>query len=171
MNQWKRALLSLFIMCSALIFDGVIAFYGGSILNTPTGIMVPRLTILALVILTNHLQTPMIYYLAILFGFIYDSYYVGFFGIYTVGFFGVAYVLTQLWRSVYSSYIIYILASLLAVLLIEVFAFAIYHILDITQWTIQEFFVFRLGATLVFNGGMMAAFGWMIDKAMKKSKG
>lgn len=168
MNQWKRALISLFVMLFALILDGVIAFYGGGVLNTATGIMVPRLTVLALVVLSNHLQVPMFYYLAIFFGFIYDSYYVGFFGIYTVGFFVIAYVFHHFWIETYASGILYTLAGLLAIVMIEIFAFAIYHILDITQWTLQEFIIFRLGATLVFNGVIMALFGWLLDRLMKK---
>lgn len=170
MNRWKRILFSLFILFLALIIDGLIAFYGGSVLNTATGIMVPRLIVLVLVILTNYVHSPAIYYIAIAFGFIYDSYYVGFFGIYTVGFFATTYVLVHFWRQVYSSFIVYILAGLFSILMIEVFAFSIYHVLDITQWTLKEFFIFRLGATLVFNGTMMAFIFWPIDRIMKHFK-
>lgn len=164
MEQWKRTVFPLVLLFSAIMFDGIIASLFREQLQTGWGLMIPRLTLLCLIVLAFYLRPPHITTLSLIFGFIYDSYYSGYLGIYMVSFAFVGYLVWQLRPIFHTNVFIYLLMSIIMVTIVEFFLFGVYRTLGVAMVSPQEFLVQRLGATLVFNGVIMLCCSWPLDR-------
>ena len=96
------------------------------------------------------------------FGFIMDSYYLGFLGVYMPSLVLVAYLTYSLKRVIHPNVLSYTLIGILGITLVEIIAYGIMRILAITTIPIQYFIVSRLSATLLFNGIVMFLFSYFI---------
>lgn len=164
MSQWKRILYPLGLLLTALLLDGLLVAQLKEVLLTDFGIIVPRLTVLVLLILAFHLNFRHIITLSLLMGFIYDSYYTGYLGIYMTIFTLIVYVLLQFRGFFQPNLIIYALLSIIVITALEFFVFGVYRAINITTMNTQVFLVNRLGVTLLFNGIMTLIIGYPIDK-------
>lgn len=167
MEQWKRTVLPLITLFTTVMFDGIITALFREQLNTSWGLVTPRITLLALIILAFYLNHGHLIVLALLFGFIYDSYYTGYLGIYMASFALIVYIILQLRGIFHVNVFIYVLLSVIMLTILEFFLFGVYRVLGVTTLSVQAFLAERLGATLLFNGGLMIILSYPFDKFMQ----
>lgn len=167
MEQWKRTVLPLITLFSTVMFDGIITVLFREQLSSDWGLMVPRLTVLSLIVFAFYLRPAHLIVLAVLFGFLYDSYYTGYLGIYMATFALIAYVVLQLRGIFHVNVFIYVLLSVILLTLLEFFLFGVYRALGIGMISTQEFLAERLGATLLFNGTIMLIASYHFDKFVR----
>ncbi|MDN6162064.1 MAG: rod shape-determining protein MreD, partial [Atopostipes sp.] len=82
MNRWKEKIVSIVLILSSLILDGFIANYFSTTLDTNYGLMVPRTIFLIFIMLSFHYDKNFMLTSAVVFGFLMDTYFLGFVGIY-----------------------------------------------------------------------------------------
>jgi rod shape-determining protein MreD len=151
-------------MFSAVLFDGFIASYGASTLDTNIGLVVPRTIILVIIILTFHYQQNFMLGSAAVIGFIMDAYYLGFLGVYMAAFILVVTLVSNLKQVIYPNVLSYTLLSILGITAAELVVYSIMRLLSITTLSFQMFLVSRLSATLLFNGLAMLLFSYFIHQ-------
>lgn len=164
LDNWKKILLPIFLMFSAVLLDGFITSYGASALDTSLGLIVPRAIILVITILTFHYQQNFMLGSVAVIGFIMDAYYLGFLGVYMAAFILVVTIVSNLKRFIHPNVLSYTLLSILGITAAELVVYGIMRILSITAISFQGFLVSRLGATLLFNGLVMLLFSYFIHR-------
>lgn len=164
MEQWKRTVFPLILLFSAIMFDGVIAAVLREHLITDWGLMIPRLTMLVLIVLAFYLKPSHLVTLAVIFGFLYDSYYTGYLGIYMAAFALISWFVLQLRTVFHTNILIYILLSVIMITVLEFFGYGVYRAIGITSISPQEFLAQRLGATLLLNSVLMLILSYPLDK-------
>lgn len=164
MEQWKRAVFPLILLFSAMMFDGVLTMLFHMQLQTSFGMMVPRLTLLFLIIFAFYLRPSHVTTLSLVFGFMFDSFYTGYLGIYMASFAFVGYIVLQLRAIFHQNVLVYSLLSVILLTVVEFFLYGVYRTLGVTLLAPQEFVVQRLGATLLFNAVLMLIISWPLDR-------
>src|SRR5699024_5286046 len=134
-----------------ILMDGFIANTWTSTLNTNLGLIVPRTIVLMIIILSFHYKEGFMLGSAAAFGFIMDTYYLGFLGVYMSSFVLVAYLTYSLKRMIHPNILSYTLVGILGMTLVEMIAYGIMRILTITTICFQYCIVSRLSATVLFN--------------------
>ena len=162
MEKWRQNLTAILLMFSSVLIDGFIANNFTSTLDTSLGLVVPRTIVLMIIILSFHYKEGFMMGSAAAFGFIMDSYYLGFLGVYMPSLVLVAYLTYSLKRVIHPNVLSYTLIGILGITLVEIIAYGIMRILAITTIPIQYFIVSRLSATLLFNGIVMFLFSYFI---------
>ena len=97
-------------------------------------------------------------------GFIMDTYYLGFIGVYVASFIMVAYLSYNFKRIIQPNVLSYTLVSVIGLTLVETVVYGIMRILGVTSISLQMFIVSRLGATLLFNAIVMLVFSYFIHR-------
>lgn len=164
MNNWKGKLLAITLMFSSLILDGFIASYWAINLDTSIGLMVPRLIYLVFILLSFHYEKNFMLASAFVFGFLMDTYYLGFFGIYIVSFVLIVYITDTLKETLRPNVITYTLITVIIITVVESFIYGTIRILGITGISLQDFLVTRLAATLLFNSITMLLISYFIHR-------
>lgn len=169
MDNWKKILLPILLMFSAVLFDGFIASYGASALDTNIGLVVPRTIILVIIILTFHYQENFMLGSAAVIGFIMDAYYLGFLGVYMAAFILVVTLIASIKQVIHPNILSYTLLSILGITVAELVVYSMMRILSITTMSFQLFLVSRLSATLLFNGIVMLLFSYFIHQLIENT--
>ncbi|HLR92273.1 MAG TPA: rod shape-determining protein MreD [Atopostipes sp.] len=164
MHHWRKNLTVILLLFSSVLIDGFIQSAWTSSLQTSIGLIVPRTILLMFIILSFHFEPNFILINAAIFGFIMDTYYLGFIGIYMASLVLMVYLTYHLKRLIRPNVLSYTLISVLGITLVEVIVFGIMRILGITTLSFQLFLVSRLSATLLFNGIVMLVFSFFIDR-------
>lgn len=151
-------------MFSSLILDGFIASYWAVNLDASFGLMVPRLIFLVFILLSFHYEMNFMLTSAFIFGFLMDSYYLGFFGIYIVSLIITVYITNSFKEILQASVITYTMLAVIQITVVEVFMYGVIRILGITGISIQEFLVTKLAATLLFNSVIMLLMSYLIER-------
>lgn len=162
MEKWRQNLIAILLMFSSILLDGFIANTWASTLDTSFGLIIPRTIVLMIIILSFHYKEVFMLGSAAAFGFIMDTYYLGFLGVYMSSFVLVAYLTYSLKRVIRPNVLSYTLVGILGITLVEMIAYGIMRILTITTISFQYFIVSRLSATLLFNGIVMLVFSYFI---------
>lgn len=170
MNSWKKTILSVVLLSLALLLDGSLMLQSPAILTTRMGVVSLHFLTIVLSILSLYEDDSATRLFAIIFGFIKDSYYIGFLGIYMVGYFIMVYIIQKA-RDFFNKNIgTDILLCLIGILFIENFAFFIYKMLSITQMKWSYFIIHRLGATLLIDGLFAVVLYFLITQLFNKIK-
>lgn len=164
MDNWRQNLLAILLMFSSVLLDGFITSTWTSSLETGLGLIIPRTIVLMIIILSFHYKESFMLGNAAVFGFIMDTYYLGFIGIYMASFVLIAYLTYNLKRIIHPNVLSYTLIAILGITLIEVLIYGIMRILAISTIPFQLFLVSRLSATLLFNGMVMLIFSYFIHR-------
>lgn len=167
-NKWKQDAFAILLMFISVIIDGFVTSYWGSTLDTSFGLMIPRTLMLVVIILSFHYKNNFMLISAAVFGFLMDTYYLGFIGVYMASVLLVAYLATNLKQAIHPNVLSYTLVSIIAITMAELVIFGIMKILSITTISFQVFLVSRLGATLLFNGMLMLVFSYFIQQMIIK---
>lgn len=164
MDNWRQNLLAIFLMFSSVLLDGFITSTWTSHLETGLGLIIPRTIVLIIIILSFHYTEGFMLVSAAIIGFIMDTYYLGFIGIYMASFVLIAYITYNLKRIIRPNVLSYTLIAILGITLVEVLTYGIMRILAISTISFQLFLVSRLSATLLFNGIVMLIFSYFIHQ-------
>src|SRR5699024_12443574 len=119
--------------------------------DTSFWLIIPRTSVLMIIILSFHYKEGFMLGSAAAFGFIMDTYYLGFLGVYMSSFVLVAYLTYSLKRVIRPNVLSYTLVGILGMTLVEMIAYGIMRILTITTICFQYCIVSRLSATVLFN--------------------
>lgn len=164
MDNWKPTLFAILLLFLSVLTDGFIASSWTSSLETSLGLIVPRIIVLMIIILSFHYKEGFMLGSAAIFGFIMDTYYLGFIGVYMASFILVAYLAYNFKRIIQPNVLSYTLVSIIGLTLVEVVVYGIMRILGVTSISFQMFIVTRLGATLLFNAVVMLIFSYFIHR-------
>lgn len=164
MYNWKQNLLAILLMFSSVLIDGFITSAWTPTLETNLGFIIPRTIVLVIIILSFHYKESFMLGSAAIFGFIMDTYYLGFIGIYMASFVLIAYLTYNLKRIIHPNVLSYTLVAILSVTLVEFIVYSMMRILGITTISLQLFLISRLSATLLFNGIIMLVFSYFIHQ-------
>lgn len=164
MDNWKPTLFAILLLFLSVLTDGFIASSWTGSLETSLGLIVPRIIVLMIIILSFHYKEGFMLGSAAIFGFIMDTYYLGFIGVYMASFILVAYLAYNFKRIIQPNVLSYTLVSVIGLTLVEVVVYGIMRILGVTSISFQMFIVTRLGATLLFNAVVMLIFSYFIHR-------
>lgn len=101
---------------------------------------------------------------AFIFGFLMDTYYLGFFGIYIVSLIIIVYTTDILKGILQPNIITYTMLAVIEITIVENFIYGVIRILGITGISLQEFLVTKLAATLLFNSVTMLLISYFIHR-------
>lgn len=152
MITWKKELIPISLLLVLFLLDGLISSYFHSTLYTRLGFIAPRLTIVGLMLYGLHLSGRHLFILTIIVGFLYDSFYTGFLGIYMGACCLMVYLVYQLRIYLKPNLAVFAIIGILMLTLMELFVFSVYHAISLTMVSYDYFFANHLGGTLMFNG-------------------
>jgi len=164
MKSWKLVLLPILSLVIVFMLEGVITAYFNATLFTSIGYVAPRITVIFLVMFAFYLSPNHVYILSLIIGFLYDSYYTGYLGIYMASFCLISYLVIRLRDMFKPNVLTHGLVSILMITLLEVMGYWIFRILGITDIGVSLFLAERLGATLLFNGIFLFALNPLLEK-------
>lgn len=150
----RKGRISVFIpliLFLALLLDGTLAFIFSAHFYTATDIYVPRLTLLCLLVFAFYAPRKNMILFSILFGLLYDSYYVGILGIYVALFPLVVYFVDKLNKILNPNFIVLSMLTIIMVSMLEFSVYGFYHMLELTTMDMSLFLAKRLGPTLLLN--------------------
>lgn len=164
MYNWKQTLFAILLLFLSVLTDGFITSAWAGSLETSFGLIVPRMIVLMIIILSFHYKENFMLVSAGIVGFIMDTYYLGFIGVYVASFIMVAYLSYNFKRIIQPNVLSYTLVSVIGLTLVETVVYGIMRILGVTSISLQMFIVSRLGATLLFNAIVMLVFSYFIHR-------
>lgn len=103
---------------------------------------------------------------AFIFGFLMDTYYLGFFGIYIVSLIIIVYTTDILKGILQPNIITYTMLAVIEITIVENFIYGVIRILGVTRISLQEFLVTKLAATLLFNSVIMLLISYFIHQLL-----
>lgn len=167
MDTWKKILFPVTSLFVLFMVDGLIAtFFNGS-LYTGIGYIVPRLTIILLIVFCFYLTPNYMFFLATLFGYFFDSYYTGYLGPYIAAFWLVVYFVYQLRQVLKPGIITYAIVGTIMFTFFEFFIFGIYSVIGLNEITVTTFLTTIFFATLLFNVFVLVVFSPLLGKFAK----
>lgn len=139
------------ILFIAFMLDGVFATHFFGVLQTPVGYIIPRLTLMLLISFGLYLTPSSLYLISFLFGFLYDSYYLGIVGVYLPTFLLISYLILQFRKFLKPNLLNNLLIGILILIFSELMVYFILNTIGFTQLSIGGFFIARLGISLLVN--------------------
>ena len=171
-GKWKINVFAPMLILFGLLVDGLISGIFSEYLYTENGnVMVPRLIILILVMVSFYLPRNKMIIYAIIFGFLDDSYYVGFLGIYVAIFPLIVYVTDKLNQVLNPNPITIGMMVFINLSILETMLYWIYKILGFTMIDMNTFMAGRLGPTLLLNLVFFIVAFYPLKKAILKMTG
>lgn len=159
----KNVLLSL-VLTGALLFDGAVSAFFQPQLIRSFGTMVPRLTIIVLLMYSFYLPPKQVVYFSLVFGFVYDSYYSGVLGLYTAYFTIMTSSVSQIKNIFFPNMFMIGMVGMISLSAVETFVYITYQVISVTNLTMMEFMAQRLGATLILNALFFIVFYYPLKK-------
>lgn len=169
MDKWKEKVLSIVLMLSSLILDGFIASNWSTVLDTNYGLMIPRTIFLVFIILSFHYEKNFMLTSAFIFGFLMDTYFLGFIGIYIISLLSIVFTVFKFKELVHANIVSYTVLTIVIITMAELFIYGVIRILGITGMNFQEFLVGKLAATLLLNTLIMLFSSYFIEKLILNS--
>lgn len=169
MDKWKEKVLSIVLILSSLILDGFIASNWSTALDTNYGLMVPRTVFLIFIILSFHYEKNFMLTSAFIFGFLMDTYFLGFIGIYIICLLSIVFTIVKFKELVHANIVSYTVLTIVIITMAELFIYGVMRILSITGMNFQEFLVGKLAATLLLNTLVMLFSSYFIEKLILKN--
>lgn len=147
----KANLFAPLLIFVLFLTDGVLAaffsaqFFGGA------GAMSPRLIVIGLVLMSMYIPRNKMMAYAILFGLLYDSYYVGILGPYAALFAITVFITEKVKKILNPNPIVIGMMVVINLSLVEVFLYTFYNVLGFTAIDTTTFMADKLGPTLLLN--------------------
>lgn len=151
MQTWRTKVFPFFILFLFFLLDGLIANFFSGLLDFSFGQMVPRMTLICFVIFSFHLKGNYLFFLGLVFGFLFDSYFSGILGIYIASFSLITYMSTYLNSYFYPGWVSYIFIGSLMLAFNELLVFVTYKGINLTNFTFRQFWGNHIGATFLGN--------------------
>lgn len=150
-RRLNHAYLIPLLLFLALVWDGILMQQFAPQFLDSAYTLTPRLLLLSLVTSTYFFPKQPLFFYALLFGLFYDSYYLGVLGPYAAALGAIVYVQKRLqgyWgKRAYTPVVLF----LVALLLLEIFIYAVYSLLGISGVGFGAFFIVRLLPTILLN--------------------
>ncbi|WP_414840020.1 rod shape-determining protein MreD [Carnobacterium sp. TMP28] len=171
-KKWKVTIFAPLLIFFGLLIDGLISEIFSKQLYAEDGnVMVPRLIILILILTSFYLPRNKMIVYGIIFGFLYDSYYVGILGIYIAIFPLIIYVTTKLKQVLNPNPITIGMIVFINLSILETMLYWIYKVLGFTEIDMNAFMAGRLGPTLLLNLVFFIIAFYPLKKAIIKMTG
>lgn len=167
-SNLKSSILPPLILFVFFLLDGVLAALFSETLYGSDYILVPRLTVILLVMMSFYLPRNRMLVIAILFGLLFDSYYVGVLGIYVALFPIIVYITEKLTKVLHPNPIVVGMMFIIDLSLVETTLYFFYTILKETTMDFNTFMVERLGPTLLLNVVIFIFLYYPLQKLMMK---
>ncbi|MBM6613545.1 rod shape-determining protein MreD [Desemzia sp. RIT804] len=163
----KKSRIHLFVpltLLTALLFDGIIASVFSTQLYTATSDMVSRLIIICIVLFSFYVDRKYMILFGILFGLLYDSYYVGILGLYTSLFPIIIYLSDKMRKILNPNLLVIVMILIIHISLIETLLYGFYSVIDLTAIDFSVFLANRLGPTLLLNSIFLLVLYYPVKK-------
>lgn len=134
-----------------MLLDGVFASVFSVWLIEPGYILVPRLTVIGLVLISFLVNMPSLWWVSIIIGLMYDSYFSGILGIYLCIFPCIVSIIRRFKNNIRINAFTMGLSIIVFITFVEVAVFIFYMFLGKAHMDWQTFLVRRLNPTLVLN--------------------
>lgn len=164
----KNTRINLFvplILLIALLFDGISASIFSTQLYTSTSDMIPRLTVICIVLFSFYIDRKYMILFGILFGLLYDSYYVGILGLYASLFPIIIYLSDKMRKILNPNLLVLVMVLIIHLSLIETALYGFYSVIDVTTIDMSAFLANRLGPTLLLNTVLLLVLYYPLKKA------
>ena len=139
------------VLMAAILFDGAVTALFQAQLVQSFGYMIPRMTVIVLLMFSFYFPPKQLLFFSLIFGFIYDSYYSGILGIYTAYFTIMTYGISKVKEVFFPNLFIIGMVGIISLTAIETFVYMTYQVISVTNLTMMEFAAQRLGPTLLLN--------------------
>ncbi|MCM3512821.1 MAG: rod shape-determining protein MreD [Carnobacterium sp.] len=150
-ENWKTATLIPLLLAFFFLLDGVLTVVFSEYFLEGTKVMTPRLIILVLILMSFYIPRSKMLVYSLLFGLIYDSYYVGILGVYVLLFPLIIYLTEKLKKVLNPNPIVIGMMVIINLSLIETYLYLFYQVLGYTKINWTTFLADRLGPTLLLN--------------------
>lgn len=163
----KKSRINLFVpltLLTALLFDGIIASVFSTQLYTATSDMVPRLIIICIILFSFYVDRKYMIFFGILFGLLYDSYYVGILGLYTSLFPIIIYLSDKMRKILNPNLLVLVMILIIHISLVETLLYGFYSVIDLTAIDFSLFLANRLGPTLLLNSIFLLVLYYPVKK-------
>lgn len=150
-EQWKAKVFAPLLIFFGFLMDGLLSGVFSEQLYGGTGVMVPRLIVLIFILMSFYLPRNKMIFYAVIFGLLYDSYYVGILGIYVAAFPLIVYITEKLKRVLNPNPIVVGMMVIINLSLLEFILYEFYKVLSFTTLDTSTFMASRLGPTLLLN--------------------
>ena len=134
-----------------LVADGVVTNIFSPYLLDNSVVFVPRIMLLLFVVFTLFFPKQPLFLYALLFGMMYDSYYIGILGIYVTALASCIYLLKRSQKFISSAPIMVFIVYILSVCYVEIFVFGTYSLLGLAPIPFATFLSTRLGPAVLLN--------------------
>lgn len=166
MRKGQTTLVVTLLLLITLLLDGTLSFVFSSHFYSAVQTSVPRLILLCLLMLTYYVPRNKLVFFGIIFGLLYDSYYVGILGIYIVIFPITIYCIDRMKQFLPSNGFVIGMMSIVAITLMEFILYGFYIMLDMTTINLSVFLAKRLGPTIWLNIILFILFYYPFKKTM-----
>lgn len=156
-HPFKKTFVPLFILVTSMLLDGVISNLFQAKLHTGFGYMIPRLILLAFLLLSFYLPVKQLIILALVFGLWYDSFYTGILGVYTAAFTIMVYGVAKTRKIFFPNIAMIGLVGIVALTAVELFVFSTFRMISLIEMDLAYFAARRLGPTLLLNSILFLA--------------
>ncbi|WP_025730009.1 rod shape-determining protein MreD [Atopobacter phocae] len=149
--KFKRNYIIPLIFFIAVILDGSIQTIWSSTFISNQAIIVPHLTILTISFFSFYMSNFPIPYYAFFIGLLYDTYYLGYYGVYATVFFLLSYLVCQSSRYFSLNVLMSSIMVVLSIAFVDFIIYVFYQLNGVAQMDWQDFVVIKLWPTLLFN--------------------
>lgn len=164
----KKTRINLFVpltLLIALLFDGISASIFSTQLYTATSDMIPRLIVICIVLFSFYIDRKYMILFGILFGLLYDSYYVGVLGLYTSLFPIIIYLSDKMRKILNPNLLVLVMVLIIHISLVETSLYGFYSVIDVTTIDMSTFLANRLGPTLLLNAILLLVLYYPLKKS------
>lgn len=149
--NWKTTTLIPLVITFCFLLDGLLTAIFSAQFLEGTKTMTPRLIVLVLILMSFYIPRSRMLVYGVVFGLIYDSYYVGILGVYVLLFPLIIYLTEKLKKILNPNPIVIGMMVIINISLIETYLYLFYQMLGYTTINWATFLADRLGPTLLLN--------------------
>ncbi|MEK6190672.1 MAG: rod shape-determining protein MreD [Carnobacterium alterfunditum] len=167
-GNFKTSTLMPLVITFFFLLDGILTVIFSEQFLEGTKVMTPRLIVLVLILMSFYIPRSRMLVYGIIFGLIYDSYYVGILGVYVLLFPLVVYLTEKMKKVLNPNPIVIGMMIIVNLSLIETYLYLFYQVLGYTTINWATFLADRLGPTLLLNLVLFIAVFYPLKKTIER---
>ncbi|MGX7395266.1 rod shape-determining protein MreD [Carnobacterium mobile] len=151
-EQWKVKVFAPLVIFIGFLIDGLLSgVFSVQLYGENGNIMTPRLVVLIFVLMSFYLPRNKMILYGIIFGLLYDSYYVGILGMYVAIFPIIVYITEKVKRVLHPNALTIGMMVVINLSIVETILYGFYKVLGFAEIDMTTFMASRLGPTLLLN--------------------
>lgn len=170
-ENWKTTTLIPLIITFFFFLDGILSVIFSEQFLEGTKVMTPRLIVLVIILMSFYIPRSRMLVYSIIFGLIYDSYYVGILGVYVILFPLILYLTEKLKKVLNPNPIVIGMMVIVNLSLIETYLYLFYQVLGYITINWTTFLADRLGPTLLLNLVLFIVVFYPLKKMIERIQG